>query len=75
MSRAAYRAFREAEEADPLAWITADDAESQLATAEAEYEAWFGEGNERRAHIAKLLDMRVWDNPAPAPADEPEDPA
>ena len=74
-ARAAYRAFREAEEADPLAWVTADDAESQLATAEAEYEAWFGEGRERRAHIDKLLDMRVWDHAPAAPASEPEDDA
>lgn len=71
-ARAAYRAFREAEAANPLAWTRSPDAEAQLTLAEAEYEAWFGEGKDRRAHNDKLIDMRVWTH-APAPASDGED--
>ena len=58
-TRAAYRAFRAAEDADDGAWMLEEDAEAMEAV-EAEYEAWFGEGRDRRAPVAKLVDMRAW---------------
>lgn len=59
-ARAAYREFRRLEEADGAAWMAEEDAEP-LAVAQAEYEEFFGPGRDRRAHIAKLVDMRGWE--------------
>jgi hypothetical protein len=62
-TRAAYRAFREAEEADSAdghAWLHEDDAEP-LSVAEAEYEELFARPRDRRSHAHKLVDMRVWE--------------
>ena len=64
-TRAAYRAFRETEDADDGAWLDDDRAgadsraEAQI-FAEAEYEEWFGDGVDPRAHVHKLVDMRAW---------------
>ena len=65
-TRAAYRAFRAAEDADDGEWMLEEDAEAMDAV-EAEYEAWFGPGHDRRAQVAKLVDMRAW------PRDDEED--
>ncbi|MDP3676165.1 MAG: hypothetical protein Q8R44_13905 [Novosphingobium sp.] len=67
-TRAAYRAFRAAEDADDGAWMIEEDAEAMNAV-EAEYEEWFGEGHDRRAPVAKLVDMRAW----PREGDEEEE--
>ena len=64
-TRAAYRAFRTAEDADDGAWMLEEDAEA-MDLVEAEYEHWFGKGRDRRAQVAKLVDMRAW----PQPGDE-----
>ncbi len=58
-TRAAYRAFRALEDADTSRWYTHADP-AQAALAEAEYDEWFGEGQDRRAAIDKLVDMRAW---------------
>ena len=58
-TRAAYRVFRALEDADTTRWYAATNA-IETAQAEAEYEEWFGEGNDRRAHRDKLVDMRAW---------------
>ena len=58
-TRAAYRAFRELEDAQAPNWRTHEGPDAE-ARAEAEYEEWFGPGKDRRAHNAKLVDMRTW---------------
>ncbi|OYW44500.1 MAG: hypothetical protein B7Z08_09155 [Sphingomonadales bacterium 32-68-7] len=72
-TRAAYRAFRAAEDEDARtrhAWMDEDDAEPP-AVAEAEYEHWFGPGRDRRAAVAKLVDIRAWEGEEPASPGEP----
>ena len=69
-TRAAYRAFRQAEDADDGAWMLEEDAED-MDRVEAEYEHWFGKGADPRAPVAKLVDMRAW----PDEGDEAEDEA
>ena len=59
-TRAAYRAFRAIEDADDGEWMEEDGADQLLDEAEAEYEQWFGPGRDRRAPVAKLVDMRAW---------------
>lgn len=62
-TRAAYRAFRAAEDEDRAsgyAWLEEDDCET-LEAVEAEYEALFGERRDGRSHAAKLVDMRVYE--------------
>ena len=59
-TRTAYRAFRQLEDARDIAWMRGPDADAAMAAAEAEYEEWFGEGKDRRAHNDKLVDMRTW---------------
>ena len=39
-----------------------DRVERALAQAEAEYEEWFGPAADRRPQVAKLVDMRAWQN-------------
>ena len=71
-TRAAYRAFRAAEDADDGAWMLEEDAEAMDAV-EAEYEHWFGEGQDRRAPVAKLVDMRAWPRGGEEEEEEAED--
>ena len=59
-TRAAYRAFRALENKRDIDWLRGDHNGEAMAAAEAEYEEWFGQGNDRRAHNAKLVDMRSW---------------
>jgi hypothetical protein len=75
-TRAAYRAFREVEDADDRAWLHQADPEATLRDAEAEYEEWFGAGADDRAPVAKLVDMRAWQGAEAkrnAEADRPRD--
>jgi hypothetical protein len=58
-TRTAYRAFRALEDAQAPNWRAHEGPDAE-ARAEAEYEEWFGEGKDRRAHNAKLTDMRTW---------------
>ena len=71
-TRAAYRAFRTAEDADDGQWMCEEDAEAMDAV-EAEYEAWFGPGRDRRAPVAKLVDMRAWPREGDEEGEEAED--
>ena len=97
-ARAAYRTFREAEDADDGTWLDGVGLERSglegdgpdeaggvdanrrrtamteaAAQADAEYEEWFGDGADRRAHVAKLVDMRAWPRPDDSPGDRPGD--
>ena len=62
-TRAAYRLFRQHEDAGTdYDWLGQDGA---LELAEAEYEEFFGEDRDERPDIAKLVDMREWERGEP----------